>query len=140
MKIFVLRHLALTSGTYGTLFIHYANDNSLMFTCATLEPVTPQIFANSNSFKACCITAGSYKGKLMFSPGLNCGVLVITGVEGRSGIEFNVGNTIADTLGSILIGQSGRSGLINSMLTFKLFNAIVDVEEPIEVIVTNLFE
>ncbi len=51
------------------------------------------------------------KGEL-WSPAPNHALMLVTGVPGRTGIRFHAGNTPADTVGCILVGEHEGDGSI----------------------------
>lgn len=91
--------------------------------CHTLEP--PRHRSHP------CIPAGRYKVVVNYSPKYKKNMPRLLDVPGRSGILIHTGNTAADTLGCILVGENLVVGkVLNSRATFnKLFPLIQAADE-----------
>lgn len=121
MKADLLRIEQTDAGTIGVLRI-----DGIAF-CATLE-----LPDRENKSNESCIPEGDYFCGRVQSPkyGATYGVL---DVPGRSHILFHAGNTIQDTKGCILLGESfGKLGesraVLNSGRTFRLFKNICEIK------------
>lgn len=74
--------------------------------CDTLEPaIAPRYGAPG------CIAPGFYPVRLTMSPRFGEVLPLIDRVVGRSGIRIHPGNTAADTVGCILVGEREQSSL-----------------------------
>lgn len=91
--------------------------------CHTLEPPRHRNHP--------CIPAGRYKVVVNYSPKYKKNMPRLLDVPGRSGILIHTGNTAADTLGCILVGENLVVGkVLNSRATFnKLFPLIQAADE-----------
>ena len=101
-------------GTFGMLRIGKA-----LF-CATLEP--PDRF---NAVGTSCIPAQQYFCD-RYSSAKFLNTFIVRNVPGRSGILFHAGNTVKNTQGCILLGETiaklrGDCGIKNSGATFADF-------------------
>ena len=100
------------SGVFGALKI----DKEVF--CVTLEPPD---YLNIRNFS--CIPTGQYECQLWNSPKFGKTYLVM-GVPDRASIVFHAGNTIADTEGCIIVGETwaklkGDRAVLNSGKTFR---------------------
>ncbi|UOF78950.1 hypothetical protein [Microviridae sp.] len=94
-------------GTFGVLLF------GDMPICLTLE-----LPWKDNEKNVSCIPDGKYTVARYISP-RHGSCLKLFGVPGRSDILFHVGNTINDTEGCILVGQSYyNGGILNSRIAF----------------------
>lgn len=105
-----------TDGTFGILRI-----NKSVF-CATLEP--PDRF---NAVSTSCIPAQQYLCD-RYSSAKFPDTFIVRNVPGRSAILFHAGNTVKNTQGCILLGETivklrGDRGIKNSGATFLGFMA-----------------
>lgn len=102
-------------GTLGALLI------ATRVFCWTLEP---PIYDNKKNFA--CIPAGQYECKKKISQKFNRTVYEICNVPDRDLVEFHPGNTVQDTIGCVLLGEtigklSGNRAVLNSGYTFTNF-------------------
>jgi len=113
----LLRLETSRAGTFGILKI-----NKQIF-CATLEPGDLLNKPDQSS-----VPAGQYwchkDNSLRLGP-----TFEVADVPGRNGILFHAGNTIEDTAGCILLGESfgklkGDRAILNSGKTFRSFLAL----------------
>lgn len=107
------------AGTLGALRI-----NGRLF-CWTLEPPD-----RGNAVGRSCIPAQQYEGVRIESATFGW-TYAVTHVPARSGILFHAGNTVGNTRGCILLGETlgklkGDRAILNSGKTFQQFLAIMD--------------
>jgi hypothetical protein len=105
-----------TDGTFGMLRV-----NKSVF-CATLEPPD-----RLNAVGLSCIPAQQYLCD-RYSSARFPSTFIVRNVPGRSAILFHAGNTVKDTQGCILLGETiaklrGDRGIKNSGATFSAFMA-----------------
>ena len=106
MRITLLRTLALTDRTLGTLYLPDG------WYCHTLEPP----LALMGSGKG-CIPFGTYALRVTWSPRYKRWLPQVLAVPGYSGIRIHAGNTPADTAGCILVGRRLGYDLTDSIRT-----------------------
>lgn len=94
-KVELIRIESGLSGTFGVVRI-----NGEAF-CVSLE-----LPWKDNQKNISCIPAGTYTCKRRYSAKHKTYLYGVQNVPGRGDIEIHVGNTIADILGCILLGQS----------------------------------
>ena len=106
------------------------------FQCKTLERPWKD---NKPSISA--IPKGVYASRWTFSPKLMRYTYQVINVPGRSGIRFHKGNYFFDIEGCILLGtgymdinHDGQVDLINSTITMKRFEQILN-KEPFNLII-----
>jgi len=101
----LIRWFSGKTGTFGGLV-----KNGKPF-CLTLEPEVP------------IIPNGIYKCKRYLSPKRGYVVYKLENVPGHEAVQIHIGNTIADTEGCILIGQSlsEYEGIAYSRIAFDKF-------------------
>jgi hypothetical protein len=109
-------------GTFGTLQI-----DGMDF-CYTLE-----LPDRDNASNISCIPAGEYNIRPYSSERFGR-TYIVKEVSGRSGILFHAGNTIADTKGCILLGETlgklkGDRAVLNSGVTFKRFLSVMNWDD-----------
>lgn len=106
---------------YGTFGIFYINDDPL---CLTLEDPW-----NNNKVGISCIPEGTYK--VSKHTGLKYkDVWILHDVPGRTAILIHSGNTIDDTRGCILVGNSfgkvkGMPAILDSQSTLNMLRAVL---------------
>lgn len=119
-------------GTFGVLKI----DKKIF--CATLEPADLENAKNISS-----IPAQQYLCRRHVS--LKFGeTFLIENVPGRDGILFHKGNTIEDTAGCILLGESWKRlgefrAVINSHPTFKRFMNTMKDEDVFHLTIREVY-
>lgn len=101
MKIIITRTISNRQCVFGRLQV-FNNADILLYECYTLE--LPNL---KNKARISCIPAGTYKGISGKSP-KNGLCIKLSDVPNRSFIQIHAGNTVADTLGCILVGELFR--------------------------------
>ena len=86
--------------------------------CDTLEPAIAPLYGAPG-----CIAPGFYPVRLTMSPRFGEVLPLIDRVVGRSGIRIHPGNTAADTVGCILVGEREGERLLNSKRAFMHLRA-----------------
>lgn len=118
MKLSIIRSKKTKYGTFG---IFYINDDPL---CLTLEDPW-----NNNKVGVSCIPEGTYK--VSKHTGLKYkDVWILHDVPGRTAILIHSGNTIDDTRGCILVGNSfgkvkGMPAILDSQSTLNMLRAVL---------------
>lgn len=113
-----------TEPTLGQLL---REDRSVV--CQTLE-----LPWRDNHHGVSCIPTGTYAARRLWSPAHRRELFWIEGVPDRLAIELHIGNTIRDTRGCILLGQSrthlgDQPALLHSRLAFDAFmTELADVD------------
>ena len=109
--------------SYGTIQ-HDGEDTTIV--CQTLE-----LPWRDNAHDVSCIPAGTYAVKLQFSPKHDRMLYHLQDVSGRGDVEIHIGNTVKDTLGCILLGESrgaldGVDAVLASHEAFDAFMALMN--------------
>jgi hypothetical protein len=96
--------------------------------CLSVEP-----YWRENKPNVSCIPAGTYKCVRHISPRFG-ETFIVTNVEGRSHILFHKGNTMSDTKGCIILGESfainnGKPCITNSQGGFTEFMRWLDIAD-----------
>ena len=98
-------------GTFGRLYVPVGDS---FVTFQTLEPSKP------------IIKPGTYPVTLTYSPKFGRNLPLINNVVGHSGVRIHSGNTVADTIGCILIGSDReKNHLISSRIALSKFLSLV---------------
>ncbi len=104
MQLKLVRQVFTQNSTIGRLFI----DGE--FECHTLEDmVRPEKIYGETA-----IPAGSYQGVISMSERFKTRLPLLVDVPGYTGVRIHPGNTKADTLGCILVGQSKATDSIGA--------------------------
>ncbi len=87
-----------------------------------------------NEPDASCIPAGRYPAHRYLSPKRGYEVFMLDGVPDRSAIELHIGNTVSDTDGCILLGDSfgqidDQLAVLNSRDGFASFMSLLAGEQ-----------
>lgn len=104
IEIQVVRYLYKDDAVLGRLFLNG------IYLCDTLEPPVRDKYG--------CIDLGIYTAKIVWSRKFSSYVLLLN-VDGRSGIEFHVGNIPEETKGCILVGYNYPSPSTSSLMHSK---------------------
>lgn len=114
LNVTILRTACVQSGMYGMLFF------GSVPLCLTLER---HWLDNRRNISA--IPPGTYEC-IKYSGSKFKDVFLVKDVPDRSGILIHAGNTLADTEGCILVGDSfSQNGVANSRLSMARLNAIL---------------
>lgn len=130
MRLDLIRIEESRHGTLGILLLEN------LFLCMTLEPP----WRNNEPFKS-CIPTGVYACEKIESPKYGS-TLHVTNVPNRTDILFHKGNSITDTSGCVLVGETckfnvnGQRVLVDSSTSFKLFSKII-IAGPVVLIVRD---
>lgn len=129
MDLFLKRAPSTAACTLGRL---YVND---VFECFTLEDVVrqgPKVRGKT------AIPAGRYQVANTFSDRFQRYLPLLLNVPGFKGIRIHPGNTAADTLGCILVGETqGEDAIGNSRRAFNaLFARLKAVERQEKIWIT----
>lgn len=114
MKIIITRIISNRQCVFGWLNV-FSNTGIILYRCYTLE--LPNL---KNKARVSCIPAGIYKGMAHKSP-KNGLCIQLSDVPGRSYIQIHAGNSVADTLGCILVGEHYR--MFNPEHAYELINS-----------------
>lgn len=99
--------------------------------------VTLELPWKDNATDISCIPAGTYQAKRIFSGRFQTLLFTLVNVPGRGNIELHMGNTVQDTHGCILLGQSftwDAPGISNSRIAFENFMRAYKDDFELEVI------
>lgn len=127
MSVVLKRVVGGKSGTFGVLII---NERPFCVTCE--DPW------EGNAANVSCIPPGTYR--CVKHTGTQwSNVWEVTGVPGRSAILIHSGNTINDTRGCILVGDSfgsinGLPGVANSVRTLNLLRTRLPDSFDLEIV------
>jgi hypothetical protein len=113
MELKLLRQVCTAKSTIGQLFI------DRQFECWTLEDVVRPV----KVFGETAIPAGSYQVVISMSNRFKKRLPLLVDVPGFTGVRIHPGNTDADTLGCILVGQSAGTDRINASVA--AFNVLM---------------
>lgn len=116
MLLLELKRLSFTKiGTFGVLS-KVTGDGSYPWMVTLEDP-----WNNNEPFKS-CIPAGVYTCKRAYYNAGKYWTFEVTGVDGRTHILFHIGNTILNTEGCILLGDSfNSSGISLSQMAHEDF-------------------
>lgn len=137
MKHFTLFRVVQNNGITGVLVY----DNAVV--CLTLEPDW-----NNNKKNKSCIPEGEYICNKVTGANVSTGshkhTFKVENVTGRTSILFHIGNTIKDTAGCILTGETpglinGRTAVINSGKAFNRFINTAGEDDMFYLHIINLF-
>lgn len=111
MQVTIMRFCKSSGSTLGALFINGS------FECFTLEDKDRGLSSNMDlyfikSLKVCgstCIPSGLYNIEFTYSPHFRKVMPLIDNVKGFEAIRIHAGNTVADTDGCILVGDSAEN-------------------------------
>jgi len=123
-----------TFGTFGMLLI----DGSIF--CATLEP--PDLL---NKVGRSCIPAKSYEIARYFSTKFHKELYRVQNVPGRIGIVIHAGNTVNDTAGCILLGETVQKlkgpnrAIKNSGKTLEAFMTAMNKYSKAKLIIREMY-
>ena len=109
--------IRLEESNHGTIGVLRINTQVI---CCSLEPPD-----RDNKPDISCIPRGTYTARRVNSPKYG-NTFEITQVPDRTHILFHPGNTVGDTRGCVLLGQSfgfldGRRAVLSSKLAFQRF-------------------
>ena len=114
MKIIITRTMSNRQCVFGHLQV-FDNAGIFLYKCYTLE--LPNL---ENKARISCIPAGVYKAAAYKSP-KNGLCVQLFNVPGRSLIQIHAGNSVADTIGCILVGEHCR--MFNPEHAYELINS-----------------
>jgi hypothetical protein len=114
-SLYLTRSIFDKDFTIGALYLNSRHLQGLRFLCDILEPDESQR-----------IPKGIYHLRKCFSKKNNCDVLVLLNVPGRTAIEIHIGNYRKDTMGCLIPGLAGVSGIWFSTEYFKLIMSLFD--------------
>ena len=111
ITIKLVRYDSYSYGTFGRLYVPVGDS---FVTFQTLEPSKP------------IIKSGTYPVTLTYSPKFGRYLPLINNVVGHSGVRIHCGNTVADTIGCILIGSDrDKNHLLSSRIALSKFLSLV---------------
>ncbi len=130
MRIDIVRVEKSVDGMFGVLLIE-----KRAF-CNTFEDIW------DNNAYGTGIPNGNYTATKYYSPSKKIEVWQLNDVPDRNNIQIHAGNTLNDTLGCILIGQSwdklrGNRAILNSGDTFTKFMQVTRNEKRLDI---NIFD
>ena len=120
MTIKLVRFDSYSYGTFGRLYVPVGDS---FVTFQPLEPSHP------------IINPGTYPLSYTYSPKFGRSLPLINNVVGHSGVRIHSDNTVADTIGCILIGSDReKNHLISSRIALSKFLSLVTF--PCELVVS----
>ena len=115
----LVRFDSYSYGTFGRLYVPVCDS---FVTFHTLEPSKP------------IIKLGNYPVTFTYSPKFGRNLPLINNVVGHSGVRIHAGNTVADTIGCILLGSDReKNHLIASRIALSKFLSLVTFPCTLEV-------
>ena len=127
MHITIKRFIDIDGATLGVCYVT-DEQHFLRFVCNTLEPKL-----RKEKIKGCtAIPEGTYKVKYQYSPKFGKDMPFLQGVPNFTGVMLHIGNSLKDTEGCILVGQSKtfkEAFIYNSKYTFDLLDAILKYDK-----------
>lgn len=122
MEILVKRKYRKTDYTIGAMYIdgEYFCDTVEDTDRGLTDKMSVEEIARRKVYGKTAIPTGRYDVALSYSPKFKRSLPLLLSVKGYSGVRIHSGNTAADSLGCIIVGENKiKGGVINSKATME---------------------